>query len=422
MPLAVRVHPASIHVPDMLAGHFIDKANRRVDLDPRHDPFVQDPYRYYVQIREAVPVFFWEQYGIWCFASHALVSAVLRDRRFGRDALHVASRAELGWPEPEPRLAPFHELERFSMLDVEPPEHTRLRGLVNRAFVSRQIGRLKPRIEALAHELIDRFEGQGAVDLLPAFAAPIPLYVIADLIGVPETDAPDLLAWSHAMVAMYQFGRNRAVEDAAVRASEAFGAFLDDLVERRRIAPADDLLSQLVQAEVDSQKLSNAEIVSTAALLLNAGHEATVHGIGNAVKALLETGARPDGAPSALIEETLRYDAPLHLFTRFALDDFVFEDVAFERGQKVGVLLGAANRDPARFPDPDRFDPAREPAPHVSFGAGIHFCLGAPLARLELDACLPILFERLPKLRLQAPPRYRDSYHFHGLESLRVAF
>lgn len=404
----------------MISGLSIDAANCRVDLDPRHAPFVQDPYRYYAPIREAVPAFYWEQYGYWCFAGHALVSAVLRDRRFGRDALHVASRAELGWPEPEPRLAPFHQLERYSMLDVEPPEHTRLRGLVNRAFVSREIGRLRPRVAALAHGLIDQFERQSEVDLLPAFATPIPLYVIAELIGVPESRAQDLLTWSHAMVAMYQFGRNRAVEDAAVAASEAFGAFLDDLVEQRRSAPTEDLLSRLVQVETDGQKLSNAEIVSTAVLLLNAGHEATVHGIGNAVKALLETGARPGAGPSALVEEALRYDAPLHLFTRFALEDFVFEGISFARGEKVGVLLGAANRDPARFSGPDRFDPTREPAPHVSFGAGIHFCLGAPLARLELEIALPILFERLPGLRLIEAPRYRDSYHFHGLEALPV--
>lgn len=406
----------------MLSNLSIDVAARRVDLDPRHDPFVQDPYPFYAQIRQATPAFFWEQYGFWCFASYALVNAVLRDRRFGRDALHVASRAELGWPELEPRLAPFYELERFSMLDVEPPEHTRLRGLVNRAFVSREISRLRPRIAALAHGLINRFEKQGEVDLLLAFATPIPMLVIADLIGVPESRAPDLLGWSHAMVAMYQFGRDRAVEDAAVAASEAFGAFLDDLVEQRRAAPTDDLLSRLVQVEMGGQRLSNAEIVSTAVLLLNAGHEATVHGIGNAVKVLLETGARPGGEPSPLVEEALRYDPPLHLFTRFVLEDLDYDGISFRRGEKVGVLLGSANRDAGRFTDPDRFDAGREPVPHVSFGAGIHFCLGAPLARMELETVLPILFERLPDLRLKQKPRYRDSYHFHGLESLPVGF
>jgi len=169
--------------------------------------------------------------------------------------------------------------------------------------------------------------------------------------------------------------------------------------------------------------LSNAEIVSTAVLLLNAGHEATVHAMGNAVKALLQAGARPAAdSPPHYVEEALRFDPPLHLFTRFALEDLTFEGLALKRGEKVGLLLGAANRDPQRFPEPDRFDPLRPPAPHVAFGAGIHFCLGAPLARLELETALPILFERLPSLQLAAPPRYRDSYHFRGLERLDVTW
>jgi cytochrome P450 len=401
----------------------IDSVRRSVDLDPRSDPFFQDPYPYYAEIRAAAPAFFWEQYGFWCFASHDLVSRLLRDRRFGRDILHVASRAELGWPEPEARLAPFLALERFSMLDVEPPEHTRLRGLVNRAFVSREIGRLRPRISALAHELIDAFENRGTADLLEAFATPIPLRVIAELVGVPLERTPDLLAWSHSMVAMYQFGRNRAVEDAAVAASSAFGAYLDELVEARRSSPTDDLLSHLVRASADGQSLTNEEIISTVVLLLNAGHEATVHALGNATKALLQHDARPPaGDAPDFVEELLRYDPPLHLFTRFALEEMEVADIRFKRGDKIGLLLGAANRDPARFADPDGFDPGRASAPHVSFGAGIHFCLGAPLARLELETALPILFERLPGLALLGPSRYRDSYHFHGLEQLNVVW
>jgi cytochrome P450 len=410
-------------MPAALPPMTLDARHRRLRLDPRDDLFVQDPYAAFAAVRQAASAFFWEDYGFWCFASHAGVSALLRDRWFGRDVLHVASRAELGWPEPDPRLEPFLALERGSMLDLEPPQHTRLRGLVNRAFVSREVDRLAPRIAALAHDLIDRFPAAG-VDLLPAFATPIPLTVIAELLGVPTEHGPDLLAWSHAMVGMYQFGRDADVEAAAVAASEAFTTFLGALVAERRRAPREDLLTRLVTAEVGGERLTDGEIVGTAVLLLNAGHEATVHAIGNGVKALIETGVRPAGGEqtAGVIEEVLRYDAPLHLFTRFALEDLTVDGIAFKRGDKIGLLLGAANRDPDRFPDPDAFRPERSPNPHVAFGAGIHFCLGAPLARLEMQVALPILFERLPGLALAAPPRFRDTYHFHGLEELRVAW
>ena len=185
--------------------------------------------------------------------------------------------------------------------------------------------------------------------------------------------------------------------------------------------PRDDLLSELIRAEEQGQKLSEDELVTTAVLLLNAGHEATVHAIGNGIKTLLEQGIR-DGIGEGHVEECLRIDAPLHLFTRYALEDLEFAGIRFRKGEVVGLMLGAANRDPERFPEPDRFEPSRDPNPHVSFGAGIHFCIGAPLARLEMQVALPILFKRLPKLALAEQPHYRNTYHFHGLERLQVAF
>ncbi len=190
---------------------------------------------------------------------------------------------------------------------------------------------------------------------------------------------------------------------------------------------ADDIISRLIEVEEAGGSLSQDELIATCVLLLNAGHEATVHGIGNGAKAILEGGAAAVAAlaaggatQSSLVEELLRYDAPLHLFTRYALQDVEYESVAIKKGERIGLLLGAANRDPERFPDPDRIDWARAPNPHVAFGGGIHFCVGAPLARLELEIVLPILFERLPDLALAEPPRYRDSFHFHGLASLPV--
>lgn len=406
----------------------IDAARRRVRLDPRDSHFFNDPYSAYDKIRADAPIFFWEQYGFWCFAGYAEVAALLRDRRFGRQILHVMSRESLGWPEPPEHLEPFNAIERHSLLELEPPEHTRLRGLVNRAFLSRQVERLTPRIARLAHGLIDAFEARGEAELIGQFATPIPVAVIAELIGVPVETAPQLLDWSHRMVAMYQFGVTRAVEDAAAAAASEFAAFLRETVAARRAGPRDDLISRLIAAEADGARLSEDELITTCMLLLNAGHEATVHGVGNSVKSVLESGLDPAqvfadaDASESTVEELLRFDAPLHLFVRYALEDVEFAGVTLKQGERVGLLLGAANRDPRAFTNPGGIDVKRTPNPHVTFGAGIHFCVGAPLARLELRVALPILFERLPGLRLAEPPRYRDAFHFHGLEALRVAW
>jgi cytochrome P450 len=406
----------------------IDAAERCVRLDPRDPAFFNDPYPAYAAIRAEAPAFFWEDYGFRCFAAHADVSALLRDRRFGRQILHVMSREELGWPEPKPHLAAFDALERHSILEMEPPEHTRLRNLVNRGFVSRQVEKLAPRIVALAHALIDAFEAKGFADLIEEFATPIPVAVIAELLGVPPELGPQMLNWSHKMVAMYQFGVTRAVEDGAAEASREFADFVRGYARARRSDLRGDLISQLLAAETDAGKLSEDELVTTCILLLNAGHEATVHAVGNGAKAMLEHGIDPreaftsDKARAATVEELLRLDAPLHLFTRYALEDVEYAGVRLRKGEKIGLLLGAANRDPERFADPDAFDAKRDPNPHVAFGAGIHFCVGAPLARLEMAAALPILFARLPGLKLAEKPQYRDAYHFHGLEALKVVW
>ena len=406
----------------------IDRATRHLDLDPRDPAFVQDPYPAYAALQEATPVFFWRQYGHWCLAGHADVSAALRDSRFGRQMSPVASRATPGWPEPDPRLADFDRLERHSLLELEPPDHTRLRGLVNRGFVSRRIAHLRPAIAQLSHRLIDGFERAGACDLIDPFATQIPVLVIAGLLGVPDEHAGDLLAWSHDLVAMYQFRRSAEIEDRALTAARAFSAFLRALVAARRAQPRDDLISALIAAEGADDRLSEDELISTCVLILNAGHEATVHAIGNGVKALLEAGADPAAAfatpeaTRATIEEMLRFDPPLHLFTRYALEDMDWRGLALRRGDRIGLLLAAANRDPAVFAAPGRFHPARAANPHVSFGGGLHFCLGAPLARLELDVALPILFQRLPGLRVAQPPVYSDSYHFRQLQALELAW
>ncbi len=381
---------------------------------PTDPEFVQNPYPFYATARGAGPLIHWQDYDLICATTHEAVNSLLRDRRFGRE-----EPAELRRPIPD-HLAPFYAVEAHSMLELEPPRHTRLRSLVLRAFTSRRIKALGPDITGLCHELIDGFPGEG-FDLLDAFARPLPVRIIARLLGVPEEMAPDLLTWSNAMVGMYQAGRTRGDEDAAVAATEAFVDFMRGYVETRRTTPRDDLISHLIAAEEDGQKLSSDELITTCILLLNAGHEATVHSIGNAVKLCLETGARPGPDPALLVEEVMRYDPPLHLFTRYAYEEVEVFGHTFQRGDQVGLLLASAGRDNAVYEDAEEFHPDRTDGPaNLAFGAGLHFCVGAPLARLELQIALPILFERCPGLTLTAPPRYADIYHFHGLEALRV--
>ena len=399
----------------------INTNTRSVNLDPRETQFVQNPYPFYDAIRAETPVFRWEQYGHWCCATYADVNALLRDRRFGRQILHVASREELGWPETPEHLKPFYAFEQHSLLELEPPVHTRLRSLVSRAFLSRQVERLRPEIANLCSRLLDQLDGKSEADLLTAYAIPIPVAVICDLLGAPIEMGNQFLSWSHDMVAMYQARRDRAIEDKAVAATLAFSAYMRDLIRERRGKGGSDLLSELIRAESEDGKLSEDELVTTAILLLNAGHEATVHALGNGIKALIEENAR-DGIGEGHVEEIMRFDAPLHMFTRYALEDMEWNGLRLKKGEVIGLLLGAANRDPARFPEPGRFLPDRANAStNVSFGAGIHFCIGAPLARLEMEVALPLLFERFPKLRLAAQPVYRDAYHFHGLDRLDVA-
>jgi unspecific monooxygenase len=227
------------------------------------------------------------------------------------------------------------------------------------------------------------------------------------------------------MVAMYQARRDRAIEDRAVSATVAFTAYMRRLVTERRRLPADDFLSQLVTARDDhDMMLTDDELVTTAILLLNAGHEATVHSLGNGVQALLRHSSATDflADPARCSEEMLRFDTPLHMFKRYALEDLEYQGVALKKGDQVGLLLASANRDEAKFAAAAGFIPLRSPNPHVSFGAGIHYCVGAPLARLEMQTALRVLFERLPRLRLDGLARYRDTWHFHALESLPVTW
>jgi cytochrome P450 len=391
-------------------------------LDLTSTEVVADPYPYFAVAREQAPVHWHDGLGMWLTFTHAAANAVLRARTLGR---LWAPR----WPS-EP--LPFFELIHVhSLLESEPPTHTRLRRLVAGAFARGHVERLRPRIAELAGRLADGVADAGAdgspVDLIALYAEPLPVQVIAELLGVPEPDWPLLRPWSNAIVKMYEYAVSPEQRAAAETASREFVEYLRELVATRRQAPGDDLVSSLIaETDSDGARLTEDELVTTCTLLLNAGHEATVNVVGNGVSALLThpeqlavLRADPSLVPSA-VEELIRYDSPLQLFERTAVEDTSIADVTVTAGTKVAALLGAANRDPAVFADADRFDVARADNPHLGFGAGIHFCVGAPLARVELQASLDTLLRRFPSLALAEQPQRRPEFVIRGVKSLLV--
>lgn len=388
-----------------------------VTQSPTDSNFVQNPYPFYAEHRAKAPIHFWTEYNMPAAFSHDAVQALLRDRRFGREI-----PAELATPGPA-HLAPFLLTEAHSLLDAEPPRHTRLRKLILKAFTSRAITALSDDIQALCHRLIDDFPDQP-FDLLDAYCTQVPLITICRLLGVPEEMAPQMLLWSHDIVAMYQASRTVETEHRAAAAATEFTAFLHSYIDQRRTDPRDDLITRLITAEEEGESLSTDELIGTCILLLNAGHEATVHSLGNGVKTMLQQGWAPNWlAPDGidrLVEEILRFDPPLHMFTRYAYETVDLHGHSFQRGDQIALLLGAANRDPESFANPNTFDPTRNIKTNTAFGGGLHFCVGAPLARLEMKIALPVLFDRCPNLKLVATPEYSNSYHFHGLTKLMV--
>ena len=388
-----------------------------VEQSPTEPGFVQSPYPFYARVRALGDFVYWEDYGMPMATTHEAVMAVLKHRDMGRE-VPVEKREPV-----RPEVQAFYDVEAHSMLEREPPDHTRLRGLVLRAFTKRRILHLATEISQIADHLLAKAPS-GPFDILDAFARPLPVIVIARLLGVPETMAPDLLDWSNRMVAMYQARRTPEIEEDAACAASEFSDFIRSYVEVRRCQPADDLISHLIAAEQDGQKLSTDELVTTCILLLNAGHEATVHSLGNAIVHLWDFPGRDEAlAPEAIegtVEECLSFDPPLHMFTRHVYKPVEILGQRFEPGDEVGCLLASACRDDAVWPDGDKFDPFRPIRANASFGGGIHFCVGAPLARLEMQIALPILFARSRDLKLVERPRVANLYHFRGREKLMV--
>ena len=378
-------------------------------LDLTAADVVADPYPYFAAERAEHPVAWHEPSGMFLTFAHAAVGAVQRDRRLGRL-----------WRDREPldELEPFNLLHRNQMMENEPPQHTRLRRPVAAAFNRGHVERLRPRVRELAAGLLDEVDPTG-FDLVHDFAEPLPVLVICELLGVPSSYVGSLRAWSQAIVRMYEPGVPQNVVDEAVHASTEFAAYVRGLVAERRAAPKDDLVSDLVQSE-----LTEDEVVASVVLLLNAGHEASVNVFGNGASAMLQRGLVPAGGgegAALTVEECLRFDSALQLFERTATAPVEVGGAVVEPGQRIAVLLGSANRDETVFERADEMLVDRDPNPHVAFGVGVHFCLGAPLARMELAESMRGLWERFPRLAPAGDPVPRGTFVLRGHRCVPVA-
>jgi len=374
-------------------------------LDLTAPEVVADPYPFFAEERARHGVAWHEGAGLFLTFAHATVGAVQRDRRLGRL-----------WRDKEPLdyLEPFNLLHRNQMMENEPPEHGRLRRPVASAFARGHVERLRPRVRDLAASLLSETHGE-TFDVIGQYAEPLPVLVICELLGVPASHVQELRHWSQAIVRMYEVNPSAEVVDAAVTAAADFAALVRDLVGHRRTHPADDLVTDLVATE-----LSEDEIVAAVVLLLNAGHEASVNVFGNGLVAMLSRGLRPGTDVPATVEEMLRFDSALQLFERTAVEDVEIGDVVVEKGQRIAALLGAANRDPQVFERPDEFDVGREKNPHLAFGVGVHFCLGAPLARMELAESVTALWAAHPDLELVGVPESRGTFVLRGFHRVQV--
>ncbi|SDK50262.1 cytochrome P450 [Streptomyces indicus] len=396
---------------------------------PSSPEFAADPYPAYAELRAAGRALWFEPSRQWLIPHHADVSALLRDRRLGRTYQHRYTHEEFGRTPPPPAHEPFHTLNDNGLLDLEAPRHTRIRRLVSKAFTPRTVQRLTPYVEELAASLVARLVANGGGDLVAEVAEPLPVAVIAEMLGVPESDRGLLRPWSADICGMYELNPSDETARRAVSASVEFSAYLRELIAARRKEPGEDLISGLIAShDEDDGRLTEQEMISTCVLLLNAGHEATVNTTGNGWFALFRNpeqlaALRADPAPEKLstaVEELMRYDTPLHLFERWVLEDIEVGGVRIPKGSEVALLFGSANHDPAVFVESERLDLTRADNPHVSLGAGIHYCLGAPLARIELAASFGQLIRQAPALRLAGEPQRKAGFVIRGLGSLPV--
>jgi len=399
-----------------------------LSLDPSEPAFLADPYPTLSRLREAAPVFYDSERERWFITRHQDVRACLRDKRLGRNFRHVMAPEEIGVPPLDPRWQAFWDSERWSLLWLEPPDHARIRKLVAAAFTPRAVEALREPSHELAVELLEPLAEAGEMELLYDYAQPYSIAVICRMLGVPLDRHRDLLDWSHRMVKMYEFDVPLEAATAANQAAKDFRDYVVELIRERRANPQQDMVSALVEARVNGEQLTEDEIVSTVIVLLNAGHEATVNTLGNGTLAFARHPEQwrrvvSGEVPAATaIEELIRFDPPLQLFERWVLtDNFAIGDVAIPRGAKISMLFGSANRDPRVFERPGEFDVGREnAAQHIGFGGGIHVCIGAPLARIELEASVEVLRRFWPDFQLAEEPCRTGAFVIWGLEALRL--
>jgi cytochrome P450 len=392
-----------------------------MQFDPRDPAFRLDPYPTYAYLREHAPVYFWAPWSIWFVSSHAGCSALFRDPRLGRTQERLAA--------PSAYEFAIDAMMSNWMLLLDPPDHTRLRGLVHKAFTPRMVALMRDQVQTIADELLDRVQDQGRMDLMADFAYPLPVTVICALLGIPVEDQRYFHSWSDAIARALDLTDVREVYERASVAATEFTSYLDGLLAQRRRRPQNDLFSALAVVEEAGERLSREELFATCALLLIAGHETTVNLIGNGTLALLNQrtqwellASNPTLAEGA-VEELLRYDSPVQMTARTVQEEVSYQGHTFPIGHQVAFLIGSANRDAAQFFEPDRLDITRNSKSHLAFGGGIHYCLGAPLARMEGSIAFATLARRLPKLELcNEPVQYRDNFLLRGLEKLAVTF
>jgi len=391
-------------------------------LDFADEDFLVDPYPALAQARAVGKPFWHEPTKMFLAARHPDANAVLRNKSLGR--IFTPKIPETDWHD-------FNYLHSDSILDSEPPKHTRLKSLVSKAFNPRTISALTPDIERITRSLLDdcadKREQNGTFDVLADFAEPLPVKVIAHMLGFPDADEHLLRPWSQSIVKMYEVNPSEVHKAEARTAATEFADYVRGLMELRQSHPGTDLISSLAAAEKDGERLSVEELIATCVLLLNAGHEASVNGFGNGIVAALRRPSvmqtlrvDPAAVSRTALEEFLRFDSPLQLFERTATTDTEINGVTIRQGQKIAALLGAANRDSDVFDDADSMDLTREPNQHIAFGAGIHFCIGAPLARLEMNISLPALIERFPTLELAGEPTRRPTFVLRGYYVIKV--
>lgn len=391
-------------------------------IDFSNPDFMENPYPALVELRKAGKPVWHEKSQLFLAATYQDANAVLRNRSLGR--IFKPRTPDEDWNT-------FNWLHSDSLLDSEPPKHTRLRSLLVKAFNKNKIESMRPDVERLTEQLLKnievKLEATGEFDVIADFAEPLPVKVIAALLGFPDEDEHLLRPWSQAIVKMYEVNPSEQTQAEAQQASHEFAEYVRGLMVERKRNPGTDLISDLAAVEEDGQKLNAQELIATCVLLLNAGHEASVNGFGNGFVALLERpnqfamlANNPFGLADTAVDEFIRFDAPLHLFERTATSDVEIGGVMVKEGQKIASLLGSANRDESVFENPTEMDITRDPNPQIGFGAGIHFCIGAPLARMEMTTSLPALMVKYPNLRLTEQPVRRPGFVLRGYESVKV--